>query len=160
MLGTTHPRKTTNSTDDLNRLLAAIETATQESNLLALNMALEGAHAGAGSAALLANAVGELSVRANRFSRRIRGCVRSLDSRSLSQVHRVTRGVADLIEEVSGMAGEVLDGIADPVVERRLLEVAPDLLDQVRSRAEALDLLLHEIPDAARGSRRGNRIAD
>jgi hypothetical protein len=157
MLSARHPGKTTESKGDLKRLLNAIETATHETNLLALNMALEGAHAGIGSAAQLADAVGELSIRANQFSRRVRGCVlgrgSKLDSQSLSELHRVTRGVADLIEEVSGLAGEVLDGIADPVVERRLPEVAPDLLDQVRSRAEALDLLLHDIPDAARSYR-------
>jgi hypothetical protein len=150
-------RRDSKHSDDLNRLLAAIEAATHDTNLLALNMALEGVQAGIGSAAQLADAVGELSIRANQFSHRVRGCMlkrgAKLDSRSLAQLHRVTRGVAELIEEVSGLAVDVLDGIADPVIERRLPEVAPDLLDQVRSRAHAFDLLLHDLPDVARGSR-------
>jgi hypothetical protein len=156
MLSIRSVRNNSNHANDLNQLLAAIEAATEDTNLLALNMALEGAHAGIGSAAQLADAVGELSIRANQFSHRVRGCMlgrgAKLDSRNLAQLHRVTRGVAELIEEVSGLAGDVLDGIADPLIERRLPEVVPDLLDQVRSHARAFDLLLHDLPDVARAS--------
>jgi methyl-accepting chemotaxis protein len=157
MLNAKNSGKNSQTSDDLNQLLSAIESATHDTSLLALNMALEGANAGAGSAAELADAVGELSIRANQFSHQIRGCLRAggskLDSHSWSEVRRVTRGVAELIGEVSGLAGDVLEGIADPVIERRLPEVAPDLLDQVRSRAHALDRLLHALPDLARGTR-------
>ena len=156
MLSIRSVRNNSNHANDLNQLLAAIEAATEGTNLLALNMALEGAHAGIGSAAQLADAVGELSIRANQFSHRVRGCMlgrgAKLDSRNLARLHRVTRGVADLIEEVSGLAGDVLDGIADPLIERRLPEVVPDLLDQVRSHARTFDLLLHDLPDVARAS--------
>jgi methyl-accepting chemotaxis protein len=72
MLSIRSVRNNSNHANDLNQLLAAIEAATEDTNLLALNMALEGAHAGIGSAAQLADAVGELSIRANQFSHRVR----------------------------------------------------------------------------------------
>jgi len=64
----------------------------------------------------------------------------------------VTRGVAQLIAEVSDLASDVLEGIADPDVERRLPEVAPDLLDQLRNRARALDHLVRTLPGPTVGT--------
>jgi hypothetical protein len=158
MLNAKHSAGNASSTEDLGQLLTALEAATLDTNLLALNMALGCAQAGAASAAQLADAVGELSIRANDFSHRVRSSMlghgAKLDSRRLSELRRVTRGVAELLDEVSGLAGEVLDGIADPVIEKRLPEVAPDLLDQVRSRACALDRLLHAVPGVERSRER------
>lgn len=156
MLGIRSARRKAKHSDDLNRLLAAIEAAGYDTRLLALNMALESVRAGSGSAAQLADAVGELSIRATQFSYRVRGCMlrrgTKLDSGTQAQLQRITWGVAELIEEVSGLAVDLADGIADPVIER-LPEVAPNLLDQVRARTHALDLLLDDLPDVARGSR-------
>jgi hypothetical protein len=139
-----------NPAEDLTQLLSAVEAATRDTSLLALNMALEGASAGAGSAAQLADAVGQLSIRATQFSQQMRGRLLAggtdLDPGSLSEWRRVTRGVAQLIAEVSDLASDVLEGIADPDVERRLPEVAPDLLDQLRNRARALDHLVRALP--------------
>jgi hypothetical protein len=164
MIRAKHSGRKPDQTKDLKRLLSAIDTATRDTNLLALNMAFEGAQAGAASAAQLADAVGELSIRANRFSHQIRGCVLAqgdrLDPHSLSELRRLSQGVAALIGEVSGLAEDVLHGLSDPAIERRLPEVAPDLLDQVRSRSRVLDQLLHALPPLARGSRprgRGER---
>jgi hypothetical protein len=141
--------------EDLAQLLSAVEAASHDTNLLALNMALDGAAADGGSAAQIAQAVGELSIRATQFSQKMRGCLVAgayhLDPHRLSQLYKVTRGVAELIAEVSDLANDVLDGIADPCIEPRLPEVAPDLLDQVRSRARVLDQLVHGLPDMARG---------
>ena len=144
-----HPAKSLNPAEDLTQLLIAVEAATRDTSLLALNMALEGASAGAGATAQLADAVGELSIRATQFSQQMRLLAggRGLDPDSLSEWRRVTRGVAQLIAEVSDLASDVLEGIADPDVERRLPEVAPDLLDQLRHRARALDHLVRGLPD-------------
>ena len=148
-----HPPKSLNPAEDLTQLLIAVEAATRDTSLLALNMALEGASAGA--TAQLADAVGELSIRATQFSQQMRGRLlaggRGLDPDNLSEWRRVTRGVAQLISEVSDLASDVLEGIADPDVERRLPEVAPDLLDQLRHRARALDQLVRGLPDLAGG---------
>ncbi|HTS51671.1 MAG TPA: hypothetical protein VMH26_00195 [Burkholderiales bacterium] len=156
MLSGKHPESSLDRAEDLTRLLSAVEAASGDTNLLALNMALEGSSAAAGSALQIAHAVGELSIRATRFSQHMRGCLStgadSLDPHSLSQLCRVTRGLAELIAEVSDLASDVLDGIADPCIERRLPEVALDLLDQVRSRARVFDQLVHALPDVARGS--------
>jgi hypothetical protein len=157
MISAKHSSRQTNQTKDLKRLLSAIESATRDTNLLALNMAFEGVQAGAISAAQLADAVGELSIRANRFSHQIRGCMVSqgdrLDPHALSELRRLSQGVAELIGEVSGLAEDVLHGMSDPAIERRLPEVAPDLLDQVLSRSRVLDQLLHALPPLARSSR-------
>jgi hypothetical protein len=154
MLSGKHPENHLDQAEDLTQLLSAVEAASRDTNLLALNMALEGASAAASSAAQIAHAVGELSIRATQFSQQMRGCLvagaEHLDPHSLSELCRVTRGVAELIAEVSDLASDVLDGIADPCIERRLPEVAPDLLDQVRSRARVLDQLVHALPDMAR----------
>lgn len=143
---------------DFGRLLSAIDSATQDANLLALNVALEGANAGMQGAAQLANAVGELSIRAQHFSHQIRGCVRGggrkLDSRGLAELRRVTLGVAELMGEVSGLAGNALDSLSEPTVERKTSEIPPDLLDQVRRRAVALDRLLHSLPAVTRNPAR------
>ena len=151
-----HPAKSLNPAEDLTQLLTAVEAATRDTSLLALNMALEGASAGAGATAQLADAVGALSIRATQFSQQMRGRLlaggRGLDADSLSEWRRVTRGVAQLIAEVSDLASDVLEGIADPEVERRLPEVAPDLLDQLRHRARALDHLVRGVPDLAAGT--------
>jgi len=151
-----HPAKSLNPAEDLTQLLIAVEAATRDTSLLALNMALEGASAGAGATAQLADAVGELSIRATQFSQQMRGRLlaggRGLDPGSLSEWRRVTRGVARLISEVSDLASDVLEGIADPDVERRLPEVAPDLLDQLRHRARALDHLVRALPDLVTGT--------
>ena len=151
-----HPENDLDRAEDLTRLLSAVEAASRDTNLLALNMALEGASAAASSAAQIAHAVGELSIRATQFSQQMRGCLvaraERLDPHSLSQMCRVTRGVAELIAEVSDLASDVLDGIVDPSIEGRLPEVAPDLLDQVRSHARVLDQLVHALPDVARGT--------
>jgi hypothetical protein len=150
-----HPPKSLNPAEDLTQLLIAVEAATRDTSLLALNMALEGASAGAGATAQLADAVGELSIRATQFSQQMRGRLlaggRGLDPDNLCEWRRVTRGVAQLISEVSDLASDVLEGIADPDVERRLPEVAPDLLDQLRHRARALDQLVRGLPDLAGG---------
>ena len=53
-----HPAKSLNPAEDLTQLLIAVEAATRDTSLLALNMALEGASAGAGATAQLADAVG------------------------------------------------------------------------------------------------------
>ena len=150
-----HPAKSLNPAEDLTQLLIAVEAATRDTSLLALNMALEGASAGAGATAQLADAVGELSIRATQFSQQMRLLAggRGLDADSLSEWRRVTRGVAQLIAEVSDLASDVLEGIADPDVERRLPEVAPDLLDQLRHRARALDHLVRGLPHLAAGTR-------
>jgi hypothetical protein len=158
MLDAKHSASNASPAEDLNRLLTALEAATFDTNLLALNMAIGCARVGAASTAQLADAVGELSIRANDFSYEVRsrmlGHGAVLDARSLSELRRVTRGVAELLDEVSGLAGDVLDGIADPVIEKRLPEVAPDLLDQVRIRACALDRLLHAVPELGRSRER------
>jgi hypothetical protein len=149
-----HPAKSLNPAEDLTQLLIAVEAATRDTSLLALNMALEGASAGAGATAQLADAVGELSIRATQFSQQMRLLAggRGLHPDSLSEWRRVTRGVAQLIAEVSDLASDVLEDIADPDVERRLPEVAPDLLDQLRHRARALDHLVRGLPDLAAGT--------
>jgi len=156
MLSARHPANSLTSTEDLTQLLSAVEAATRDTSLLALNMALEGASAGAGSTAQLADAVGELSIRATQFSQQMRGRLLAagpeLDPGSLSELRRVTRGVAQLIAEVSDLASDVLEGIADPNVERRLPEVAPDLLDQLRNRARALDHLVGTRPGLVVGT--------
>lgn len=156
MLSAQHPANSLTPAEDLTQLLSAVEAATRDTSLLALNMALEGASAGAGSTAQLADAVGELSIRATQFSQQMRGRLLAggseLDPGSLSELRRVTRGVAQLIAEVSDLASDVLEGIADPNVERRLPEVAPDLLDQLRNRARALDHLVRALPDLGRGT--------
>ena len=148
------PAKSLNPAEDLTQLLTAVEAATRDTSLLALNMALEGASAGAGATAQLADAVGELSIRATQFSQQMRLLAggTDLDADSLSEWRRVTRGVAQLIAEVSDLASDVLEGIADPDVERRLPEVAPDLLDQLRHRARALDHLVRALPDLVTGT--------
>jgi hypothetical protein len=151
-----HPANAPNPAEDLSQLLGAVEAATRDTSLLALNMALEGTSAGAGATAQLADAVGELSIRATQFSQQMRGRLlaggKDVDPGSLSEWRRVTRGVAQLIAEVSDLASDVLEGIADPDVERRLPEVAPDLLDQLRNRARALDHLVRALPDLVVGS--------
>jgi hypothetical protein len=151
MLRAKQPKHSLNPADDLTQLLSAVEVATCDTRLLALNIALEGASTGAESTAQLADAVGELSIRATQFSQRMRGRLLAggddLDAGSLSELRRVTQGVAELIAEVSDLASDVLDGIADPAIERRLPEVAPDLLDQFRNRAHALDQLVRALPD-------------
>ncbi len=151
MLSAQRPESLLSPTEDLTRLLSAVEAATRDTGLLALNMALEGASAGAVGTAQLADAVGELSIRATQFSQRIRGRLLAggdgLDPGSLSELRRVTRGVAELIAEVGGLASDVLEGIADPNIERRLPEVASDLLDQLRNRAHVLDRLVCALPD-------------
>ena len=150
------PKHSQRRLKDLTQLLTAVEEATRDTSLLALNMALEGASADAAGKAQLADAVGELSIRATQFSQRIRGRLRAgeeLDANSLSELHRVTRGVADLIAEVSSLANDVLDGIADPNIERRLPEVASDLLDQLHNRAHALDHLVRAVAYLAPGDR-------
>lgn len=150
MLSAKHPDDSLTPADDLTQLLRAVEAATRDTSLLALNMALEGASAGARSTAQLADAVGELSIRATQFSQQMRGRLLAggaeLDPDSLSELRRVTRSVAQLIAEVSDLASDVLEGIADPDVERRLPEVAPDLLDQFRHRARVLDHLVRAVP--------------
>jgi hypothetical protein len=156
MLSGKHPENNRDQAEDLTQLLSAVEAVSRDTSLLALNMALEGASAAASSTAQIANAVGELSIRATQFSQQMRGCLVAgadhLDAHSLSELCRVTRGVADLITEVSDLATDVLDGIADPCIERRLPEVTPDLLDQLRSRARVLDQLVHALPDMPRGT--------
>ena len=156
MLSARHPADRLNLAEDLTQLLNAVEAATRDTSLLALNMALEGASAGAGSTAQLADAVGELSIRATQFSQQMRGRLLAggpeLDPGSLSELRRVTRGVAQLIAEVSDLASDVLEGIADPNVERRLPEVVPDLLDQLRNRARALDHLVGTLPGLVVGT--------
>jgi hypothetical protein len=155
MLSAKHPENSLNPAEDLTQLLNAVEAATRDTSLLALNMAFEGASAGTASTTQLADAVGELSIRATQFSQQMRGRLlaggEDLDPRSLSELRRVTRGVAELIAEVGDMASDVLENIADPAVERRLPEVAPDLLDQLRSRARALEHLVRGLPELARG---------
>jgi hypothetical protein len=151
-----HPANSLSPAEDLTQLLSAVEAATRDTSLLALNMALEGASAGAGTTAQLADAVGELSIRATQFSQQMRDRLLAggdhPDPGSLSEWRRVTRGVAQLIAEVSDLASDVLEGIADPDVERRLPEVAPDLLDQLRNRARALDHLVRTLPGPAVGT--------
>jgi methyl-accepting chemotaxis protein len=155
MLSAKHPESFLNPAEDLTDLLSAVEAVTRDTGLLALNMALEGASAGAAGTAQLADAVGELSIRATQFSQRMRGRLLAggdeLDPGSLSELRRVTRGVAELIAGVSDLASDVLEGITDPTVERRLPEVASDLLDQLRNRARALDHLVNALPDVAPG---------
>jgi len=144
-------------TEDLGRLLSAVEAASRDTNLLALNMALEGASAAAVSAAQVAHAVGDVSIRATQFSQQMRGCLEAgadrLDLDRLHELRRVTRGVAELMAELSDLASGVLDGISDPEIERRLPQVVPDLLDQVRSRARVLDQFVHAIPEMTRPRR-------
>jgi len=156
MLGAKQPENSLNPAEDLTQLLSAVEAATRDTSLLALNMALEGASGGTTSTAQLADAVGELSIRATQFSQQMRGRLlavgNDLDPSSWSELRRVTRGVARLIAEVGDLASDVLEGIADPDVERRLPEVALDLLDQLRNRARALDHLVRGLPELARGS--------
>ena len=157
MIRAKHSGRKADQTKGLQRLLSSIEAATRDTNLLALNMAFEGVQAGAISAAQLADAVGELSIRANRFSHQIRGCMLArgdgLDPHSLSELQRLSQGVAAVISEVSGLAEDVLHGMSDPAIERRLSAVTPDLLDQVRSRSRVLDQLLHALPPLARDLR-------
>ena len=144
-------------TEDLASLLSAVESASRDTNLLALNMAFEGASAAAVSAAQIAHAVGDVSIRATQFSQQMRGCLQAgadrLDPDSLHELRRVTRGVAELMAELSDLASGILDGIADPHIERRLPQVVPDLLDQVRSRARVLDQFVDAIPDLTRTRR-------
>jgi hypothetical protein len=152
-------------TEDLARLLSAVEAASRDTSLLALNMALDGASAAAVSAAQIAHAVGDVSIRATQFSQQMRGCLQAgadrLDADSLHELRRVTRSVAELMAELSDLASGILDGITDPHIERRLPQVVPDLLDQVRSRARVLDQFVDAIPEMTRprGATRSRRRA-
>jgi len=163
MLSAKHPESFLNPAEDLTQLLSAVEAVTSDASLLALNMALEGASAGAATTAQLADAVGELSIRATQFSQRMRGRLLAsgddLDPGSLSELRRVTRGVAELIAEVGDLASDVLEGIADPTIERRLPEVASDLLDQLHSRARALDHLVRAVADLTPDEREPQRTS-
>ncbi len=144
-------------TEDLARLLSAVEAASRDANLLALNMTLEGASVAAVSAAQIAHAVGDVSIRATQFSQQMRGCLQAgadrLDTDRLHELRRVTRSVAELMAELSDLASGILVGITDPHIERRLPQVVPDLLDQVRSRARVLDQFVDAIPEMTRPRR-------
>ena len=157
MLTSQDPDERAAQTEDLARLLSAVEAASHDTNLLALNMKFEGASAAAASAAQIAHAVGDVSIRATQFSQQMRDCLQTgmdrLDPDRLHELRRVTRGVAELMAELSELASGILDGIADPHIERRLPQVVPDLLDQVRSRARVLDQFVHSIPDMTRPRR-------
>jgi hypothetical protein len=163
MLSAEHPESFPNPAEDLPQLLSVVEAVTRDTSLLALNMALEGASAGAEGTAQIADAVGELSIRATQFSQRMRGRLlangEDMDAASLSELRRVTRGVAELIADVSDLASDLLEGIADPNIERRLPQVASDLLDQLHSRARALDYLVRAVPDLALGERQARQTS-
>lgn len=146
MLDPENSGKNSHKPDDLSRLLFIIESASHDATLLALNMVMEGANADGGNAAELADAMDKLPTCANQFSYQNRGRMQEdgseLDSHSWSEVRRVTQEVAKLIGEVSGIAAEALESIGDPLTEGRLPAAAGDLLNEVRSRAQALGQLL------------------
>jgi methyl-accepting chemotaxis protein len=160
---------------DVKRILGQIDGISRQTDLLALNAAMEAARAGeAGRGfAVVADAVRDLSGRANQFSRVIRVCMERMEApirqiergvdaiaaldmnlalqvkdnleRTMAQIHGVNGNVAAMIDRMGEIAGEVAASVDASVQSLQLHNVATQLLGDVQRRTQALDLLLEKL---------------
>jgi hypothetical protein len=140
-------------TEELYQLAREIESASRDTGLLALNVALEASFSGgqARSAARVADVVGDLSIRATQLSCHLRACLTAqpdgTDAAQLVDLRGVSRGIAELASNVAGLASELINdtaGDADRAL--RLQEIAERVVGQARSRSVELDQILARFP--------------
>ncbi|HTT36990.1 MAG TPA: hypothetical protein VMH32_04920 [Burkholderiales bacterium] len=136
-------------TEELYQLAREIESASRDTGLLALNVALEASFSGgqARSAARVAGVVGDLSIRATQLSYHLRSRLTAqaegADAAQLLDLRSVSRGIAELAGDVAGLASELVNdtpGDADRAL--RLQEIAERVVGQARSRSLELDQIL------------------
>jgi len=136
-------------TEELYQLAREIESASRDTGLLALNVALEASFSGgqARSAARVADVVGELSIRATQLSCRLRTSLADQsgapDAAQLLDLRGVSRGIAELAGDVVELAGELINDSAGGIDRAfRLQEIAERVVGQARSRSLELDQIL------------------
>jgi hypothetical protein len=141
--------------EELYQLAREIESASRDTGLLALNVALEATLAGgqARSAAQVADVVGGLTIRATQLSYRLRACLTEQLAEPaagrLVELRGVSRSIAELAGDVAGLAGDLVnDTPGDTDVALRLQETAQRVVGQARSRSQELDQILARLPAA------------
>ena len=147
------PASQTCCAEELYQLAREIESASRDTGLLALNVALEATLAGgqARSAAQVADVVGGLTIRATQLSYRLRACLseQRADAAAgqLVELRGVSRSIAELAGDVAGLAGGLVnDTPGDTDMALRLQETAQRVVGQARSRSQELDQILARIP--------------
>ena|SRR5215813_8756997 len=134
-------------------VLGEVEAAAQDTTLLAFTMALEAARSGSvgQNAALVAQAMCNLSIRANAFSTRVRQGYASASKggkpADVANLQKIGLTVTEILNQAAQLAADDLDGSA---VDESAQKDPSRLLEQIHAHIRDLDALL--------GTRAGGRV--
>jgi hypothetical protein len=129
----------------LDAVLGEMEAAAQDTTLLAFSMALEAARSGpvGHNAALVAQAMCNLSIRANAFSTRVRRGFRPPshgdNGAELANLQKIGLTVTEILHQAARLAADDLDGA---VVDETAHKDSSRLLEQIHAHIRDLDALL------------------
>lgn len=156
-------------TQEVRGMLGEIEGIAKQTNLLALNAAIEAARAGeAGRGfAVVADEVRDLSGRTNHFSKQIRNSLTNMQTtiaateqainqmaakdmtfaltskgdveQAMNDIEAMTRRTGDTVGELNGIAAEVETAVAQAIVSLQFQDMVTQLLSHVSRRLDVLD---------------------
>lgn len=169
-----------NITADVDKIvgvLGEIEAISKQTNLLALNAAIEAARAGeAGRGfAVVADEVRSLSNRANHFSGEIRAhmdsvyqsvhaaerAISEMASRDMNfalrskstvqetmdEIRQLNNKMENTVDELSGIAGEVEGNVRTAVTSLQFQDMATQLLSHINTRIGNMGIMIHSIAE-------------
>jgi methyl-accepting chemotaxis protein len=127
----------------LELVLGEVEAAAQDTTLLAFTMALEAARSGpvGHNAALVAQAMCNLSIRANAFSTQVRRGFggASKGGAAVADLQKIGSSVTEILNQAAQLAADDLDGSA---VDETAQKDSSRLLEQIHAHIRDLDALL------------------